>query len=212
MDMWDRQLERDLDWREAELASLKVLVSESPTNAIRHQALLRALVALLYAHYEGFCKFAWDTYLDHLTATGVDRDACVEEIARYSLADSFRNLRGDLSLESMWQYCSADYIDMMARPVTFVQRLETDSNLWPDVCRHNSAQVHLPHAAVDRHRSHLRALVSRRNHIAHGQPMVIGSLDEYQRYENAAIEVMYELALGISDCLSGQQYLKVSSS
>ena len=208
MDPWEHQLEHDLNWREGELASLKVLAAEASPGTARHRALLRSLWAMLYAHYEGFCKFAWDTYLDHLQVSAPLRRDCVESIARYSLAESFRSLRGDLSLQGMWNYCSTTYAALMSTPVTFGIRLETNSNLWPHLCRENSAAVSLPHATVDEHWSKLRALVSRRNDIAHGQPMVIRTIDEYQEYESAAFEVMYELALGIVDCLSNRTYLQ----
>lgn len=64
----DVVLERDLKWREAELASLKRLAITSSTETVAYQGLLRALWALLYAHYEGFTKFCWDTVLDHIQA------------------------------------------------------------------------------------------------------------------------------------------------
>jgi hypothetical protein len=208
MDPWEHQLEQDLNWREAELASLKILVAEAPSGSVRQQALLRALWAMLYAHYEGFCKFAWDTYLDHLQASAPIRGDCVENVARFSLSASFRVLRGDLSLPNLWAYCTTGFQGLMSQPVVFDDRLETDSNLWPDLCRENSAAVGLPHAAVDQHRARIKALVSRRNEIAHGQRMVIRSLDEYQEYETAAMEVMYELALGIVNCLSNRTYLQ----
>lgn len=208
MDTWEHQLEQDLNWREGELASLKVLVAEASRGSARHQALLRALWAMLYAHYEGFCKFAWDTYLDHLQASAPLRQQCVENVARYSLSASFRTLRGDLSLRGLWDYCTTGFSTLMTEPVKFDVRLETNSNLWPNLCRENSSILGLPHTAVDQHRVKLRSLVARRNDIAHGQPMVIGSLDEYQEYESAAFEVMYELALGIVDYLGNRRYLQ----
>lgn len=58
MSNWDKQLEDDLDWRQAELASLKSQVIKATNGSVMHQVLLRAMWALLYAHYEGFCKFA----------------------------------------------------------------------------------------------------------------------------------------------------------
>jgi hypothetical protein len=56
MEDWDKQIEEDLDWREAELASFKILISSAPKGSVRESALLRAIWALLYAHYEGFCN------------------------------------------------------------------------------------------------------------------------------------------------------------
>jgi len=44
------QLEDDLSWREAELASLKVTLLEAPSGSVKQRTLLRAACALLYAH------------------------------------------------------------------------------------------------------------------------------------------------------------------
>ncbi len=53
-----KQLEEDLDWRIAELGILKTQVVSARKGSDRYQVMLRALWAMLYAHYEGFCKFA----------------------------------------------------------------------------------------------------------------------------------------------------------
>ena len=76
MSNWSQQLEDDLKWREAELASLKEQVVISSKHSVRYQALLRAMLALLYAHYEGFCKFAWELYLDELQNSRIKRKDC----------------------------------------------------------------------------------------------------------------------------------------
>jgi len=206
MSPWEKQIEQDLVWREAELATLKILATGADAGSTRHQALLRALWTMLYAHYEGFCKYAWDTYLDHLQTTGVERSDCVEAIARFSLEEHFRKFRGDLSAEAIWRFCTSDFPALLGSQVSFGRRLETQSNLWPDLCRNNSASVGLPHSAVDRQHTRLKSLVARRNEIAHGQPLVVRSVQEYQEYENAAFDVMYELAEGIVKCLDTHSY------
>ncbi len=66
MSNWYVELDKDLNWREAELTSLKVQLITTTKGTVAHKVLLRAMWALLYAHYEGFCKFAWDLYLDEL--------------------------------------------------------------------------------------------------------------------------------------------------
>lgn len=208
MNAWEQQIEQDLSWRESELAALKTLAAVATAETPRHQALLRALWALLYAHYEGFCEFAWDTFLDHLQSAAPIRSQCTEPIARFSLGEHFRRFRGDLSPETIWRFCTSDFARLLTEKASFAVRFETQSNLWPDLCRSNSVSVGLPHAAVDRQRTRLKSLVSRRNDIAHGQRMVVRSIQEYQEYENAAFDVMYELGEAVVDCLDKVRYLK----
>ena len=86
-----KELEGDLKWREAELASLKLLVSDAVVGSVRHTSLLRALWVLLYAHYEGFFKFAWDLYLEQLEQFDVSRNESIDSLAKFSLSKNFRN-------------------------------------------------------------------------------------------------------------------------
>jgi hypothetical protein len=201
-------LENDLSWREAELAALKVQVAEATPGTTRHDALLRSLWALLYAHYEGFCKFAWDAYLEELEKTALTRDAVKEYLARLSLSKSFKSLKSNLSNEYIWNYICTDFPSLLKEKLHFEIKLDTESNLWPNVLRKNSEAIGLPYYYVDYYATELRALVSRRNDIAHGKQMVIKNITEYKQYESAAFSVMHELALAIVDAIELKQYIK----
>jgi hypothetical protein len=208
MSDWARQLGDDLSWREAELVSLKLLVSEAEIGSVRQTSLLRAIWVLLYAHYEGFFKFAWDLYLEQLEQLGIAREDAIETLVRFSLAKNFRTLRGNLSDKSLWGCFSCDLQLWMKEKIRFDVRLETNSNLWPGVAKENSIEVGLPTAELDVHEFELRALVSRRNDIAHGKNMVVQSLAEYQKYEDAAVLAMHEVAVAVLDALEQRLYLK----
>lgn len=208
MGTWSQALEDDLAWREAEIASLKLLVAEAPQGSVRKRGLLRALWTILYAHYEGFCKFAWDFYLGSLEEIDVRRDLCCVPVAKFSLAKRFREVGGNLSGDSLWSLCTNDFAQWMNERPNFELRLETNSNLWPNLLKKNSSAVALPTKMVESNELKLRALVSRRNDIAHGKKMVIETLEEYQPYEDAALLVMHELAVAVLECLEQKTYLK----
>jgi hypothetical protein len=203
-----RQLEQDLSWREAELASLKLLVSESTVGSVRQTSLLRALWVMLYAHYEGFFKFAWDLYLGELERLSVARELTIDPLARFSLTRNFQLLRGDLSLRSLWGCFTRDFQSWMREPLRFEERLETRSNLWPGLAKENSEAIGLQTTKLDTYEIELRALVSRRNDIAHGKNMVVQNLAEYQKYEDAATLAMHELAVAVLDTLEQREYLR----
>lgn len=208
MSNWLKELEDDLNWREAELVILKQQALLASKDSDRYTALLRALWAMLYAHYEGFCKFAWDLYLDELQKAGVKRKDCKDEIAKLSLQKQFKSLKGDLSPESLWSFGQAGFRTMLEENLDFQFKLETQSNLHPDIFKENSLKICLSCTLVDQYEIELKGLVSRRNEIAHGQKMIIKDLNEYKKYEDAAIEVMHELAVSIVDCLDKKLYLK----
>ncbi|MBD2314026.1 hypothetical protein H6G20_20355 [Desertifilum sp. FACHB-1129] len=208
MSNWLKQLEEDLDWRQTEIVILKKQAVLASKDSNRYRALLRALWAMLYAHYEGFCKFAWDLYLDELQKAGVKRKDCKDEIAKLSLQKQFKSLKGDLSPESLWNFGQTGFRNMLEDNLDFQAKLETQSNLYPQLFKENSLKVCLSCTLVDQYEIELKGLVRRRNDIAHGQKMIIKDLNEYKKYENAAIEVMYELAIAIVECLDKRLYLK----
>jgi hypothetical protein len=208
MNNWSQELENDLRWREAELGSLRLEALKNDKGSVIYQALLRALWAMLYAHYEGFCKFAWDLYLDELQKLGIKRKDCREEIAKLSLQKYLNSFKWDLSIDSFWEFGQTGFQKMLEEDLDFSTKLDTESNLYPNLLKKNSIQVCLNYQLVEKHETKLKALVKRRNEIAHGKPMVIKDLQEYQKYEDAAIEVMHELAISIVDCLDNRSYLK----
>jgi len=165
---------------------------------------------MMYAHYEGFCKFSWDFYLENMEKLGIARDTCGSAVAKFSLAKEFKELRGDMTADKLWLALTNGFGQWMKEQLSFELKLETKSNLWPSLVKENSSLVDLPSAMVDQHELKLKALVSRRNDIAHGKKMVIQTIEEYQPYEEAALLVMHELAVAVLECLEHKKYLKTS--
>ncbi|NEQ70816.1 MAG: hypothetical protein F6K21_36070 [Symploca sp. SIO2D2] len=60
------KLADDLSWRKKELAEVKSLVESKTVSAQRHRALIRSSVCILYSHWEGFVKFAANSYLEYV--------------------------------------------------------------------------------------------------------------------------------------------------
>lgn len=208
MTTWADQIEADLKWREAELGSLKLQAASAPLKSDRQRALLRALWTMLYAHYEGFCKFCWDTLLDEIEKAPCARRDATEEIARLSLAKVFQEFRKNTSPNGIWSFVNATLPAQMSEPVSFPVRLETRSNLWPALARENNVAVGLTTAQIDAYAAQLGALVGRRNEIAHGRKLVVDTLDEYAEYEKAVMMVLHELAVSVVDTLDRRSFAR----
>jgi hypothetical protein len=208
MSSWADQIEEDLKWREAELGSLKLQAAAASAKSDRQRALLRALWTMLYAHYEGFCKFCWDILLDQIEKDGCSRVAAIEHIARLSLAKEFQEFRKDISPAGIWSFVHTTLPRKMNEPLVFPARLETRSNLWPALARENNTAVGLTTNQIDVYSKQLGALVGRRNEIAHGKKLVVESLDEYAEYEKAVMMVLHELAVSVVDCLDRRTFAR----
>lgn len=206
----DVVLERDLKWREAELASLKRLAINAPTESITYRGLLRAMWAMLYGHFEGFSKFCWDTVLDRIQMEGVSTSDLSKDFLLLALEPSFQRHRGNLDAMSIWSYFDGALPAALQGIASFPTdaRLTTESNLWPNIFERESRRIGIACSELDVHRSRIKTLVARRNEIAHGKSMIIATLAEYHEYENAAFCVMHELAIRSMEVIDHKIYKK----
>ena len=208
MPNWAQELEDDFQWREAELATFKILIARTDESTVRHKALLRALWVMLYAHYEGYCKFVLQTYLDALMQRKLPRIDCKDQIIAFSMLEKFRNLSNNLSNDNCVQFIQQFPVDLN-NPVEFDEKaFESHRNLAPDLLKQNCQSVALPYNQVEANRPHLRNLVNQRNSIAHGKILPVKNFQGYQDCENAAFDVMLGLAVAVIEALEQEQYLK----
>ncbi|SEJ33103.1 hypothetical protein SAMN05216201_10771 [Pseudomonas linyingensis] len=206
---FDQSIENDLKWREAELVSLKRLAITAPEGSISRRSILRAMWAILYAHYEGFTKFCWDTVFDHIQSEGIPKRELSENFSLISMERAFKDLRGRMDSASLLRFFGGELSAIMAEKAEFPEdfRLKTESNLWPNVFERESSRIGLVCAELDNHRARIKTLVGRRNEIAHGNGVFINTLNEYSEYENATICLMHDLALRTIELLEERSYL-----
>lgn len=208
MSNWSQTLEEDLAWREAELASLKRIAVTNKDNEGIYRCMLRAAMALLYAHFEGFTKFCWELLLDQVQGRRVAIAVLREDFLVLALEKRFRALRGNLSSASLWKFFHNDLPEALNSNAIFDSdcRLDTECNLWPNVYERECAKVGIASTELQTYRTRIKALVSRRNDIAHGKSMTIRSIGEYNDYEKAVLIVMHDLAVQVLDILEKQTY------
>lgn len=204
----EQQVEQDLAWREAEMACLKLLLASAVVGTDRHRALLRACAAMLYAHYEGFCKFCWTLLLDTIQAGAHIRRDLAEPIARRAMAPVFRRLRGDTSDSSLWKFAEIDFQNELSQPAEFPDEIDTQSNLWPTLAQKINDSVGLSCPMFTTNAAELSQLVGRRNKIAHGEKLEIANLKQFQTFEHVAWLAMHDLAIAVVECLDNKTYLQ----
>ena len=85
------ELEEDRAWRDKEIREFQnrgsAISDEEGQKRYR-----RALVLLLYAHYEGFCKFAFTLYTNAINSADITCGEASYAVAAASLADMFKDL------------------------------------------------------------------------------------------------------------------------
>lgn len=218
---FERSIETDLVWREAELASLKNQVRRVPEGSTAQKTLLRALLAMLYAHYEGFCLYALRLFLERLETQRIASSSLRHEVMLFALEQHFRRIRrANPSGEDIIEFSSVQLPSLLADPVSFERDQDNEillvgrSNLRPHHLEKHCEMLALPPLTVlqsPAERSRLWQLVERRNAIAHGRQLLVHSISEYQPYEDAAIVAMHELAVILIDSIEARSYMMSST-
>lgn len=191
------QIERDLDWREAELAVLRIFLANDGITEREKRVLFRAAWALLYAHYEGFCKFALTVYFDALKASGEKCENFAPKTQAFALTEKLKTIR-NLPPVDFISAMRGFEAEVLAEPVSFPE-VDTDSNLSPKVLKRLLEDANIELESLSSHNRSLHTLVNRRNKIAHGEREIIPEFEYYLQFEEAAKEVMNELALVIDE-------------
>jgi hypothetical protein len=209
MNYWADQLDQDLDWRFAELALIKADLVKLQDGSPKRDALIRSLWVMLYAHYEGFSKFAWDLLLDGIEATGVTVGELSNKLAALSLKQRLQYVKGTADVPSFYLFCLQDFPEVLKNEAKFAERYQgAVSNLPPDEYCRLCDQLGLENNVAQTCHGKLERLVTLRHEIAHGQKLLANNLKDYSEYENAASDVMIELALSVVETLDSKGYKK----
>ncbi len=160
----------DLVWRRKELSDIKAAIRESDSHA--RPALLRAVITMSYAHWEGYVRTCATRYFEHLTLrrrpyADYERQIYVNSIlARLDALSQSR-----VSLRSRCQLVN-EILDGTAKNFSHVNPdlVDTRSNLSTDVMEDICLVCGVDGRVFLDHRTFIDViLLKRRNAIAHGQ-------------------------------------------
>lgn len=183
------ELDSEYSWRFSEIRAMKQFVNLA-LNASQTSATIRAGVALLYAHFEGFVKQSGGLYLQHISMqrlknSNLKPNFLINSI-NYSIrregADSIYKTRNLTQLlESLFsKYNERSYVQ-------YKTSVNTKSNLWFNVLEDIFSDLHLPVRSIRLKRAKINELVASRNSIAHGEYLEID-----KKYYLGLIEIILE--------------------
>jgi hypothetical protein len=164
-----QRIDDDLIWRRRELTDFRAVI-QAAANASRKSALLRAGVALLYAHWEGFVKRSGTYYLQFVSNQGKKGSELAFNFIgirlKAQLTAAAASKKATATAELVEFFCSR--MDERLR-VPHKGVVDTESNLSSTVLEEIVGTLGLDMLPFITKR-HLidTSLVNRRNHIAHG--------------------------------------------
>jgi len=206
-------LDDDFSWRVKELSVLKSRVPRIKSGTLKddeQDTFIRAGITLLYAHWEGFVKFAADNYLNYVSLRKLKHNELKTCFLALCLKKKMNELEAN-KFES--QQATVDFLlnelDKRAS-IPYEGVIQTKSNLrfqvFQDICvligiDHKKYQ--LKEKAID------TLLCDRRNTIAHGRYLIV-DYDGYIDIYDIVTRMMRDIKSDILDAAINQKYTRTS--
>lgn len=198
-------ISQDLDWREREIAAMRILLSGPSLTDSQRAALLRAGWAMLYAHYEGFIKNTLTIFYYEAAKATEKCEYLPSNTKTFALKDALKSLRSlpDADMLNKIETFKSDQLEMNPK----FPEVDTKSNLWPNELIYLLETADLDTNIAKKNQVKLHTLVSRRNSIAHGEKNFISEISYFRGFEDAVYEVLYDVALQVDYRLSQPPYI-----
>jgi hypothetical protein len=217
------QIEEDKSWRISELLFFQN-VGSGISDLTKHDQYRRALVLLLYSHFEGHIKLVLNLYVDAINSEKISFRRASHAIAAASMEKVFGELReaNKKCIEFKNSLPDDTKLHRLAREREFLERsaeimtqivdipddyIDIESNLKPIVLRKNLYKVGLSHDQFDALTGTIDKLLVFRNKVAHGESRSGISLKDYMDLRDAAFKVMNEVGSGIIWAFDQKKYL-----
>jgi hypothetical protein len=186
---------------------------------------IKALIVMLYSHYEGFIKYASLRYVELINRLNLDASIVKAQFSAASLnsvfkdveqnqakSDFFRNsLPDDSALHRLYRRSNlVEHLqDLWNKKVAVDETyIDTESNLKYDILCRTLYSIGLDPRLMEPYQSEIGLLLRFRNPIAHGDLLSENTyLSWYPKIEVAARTVIREFRQNVKDAIISQKYL-----
>lgn len=217
------ELNSEWDWREAEIRRLRNLISLENDEVLRDE-FRKALIVVLYAHFEGFCVFALQHYRLAVNGARLNCGDVIPAILAGAWEPVFVAMQtGDEKCKVLRQLLPNDsrlhihwrrrhFVEDVGRlnslPVNVPEEvIDAESNLKPTVLQRNLFVLGLDHQFVVPHIAEIQRLLKTRNNIAHGDRRKGVTEAEYATLEAVVEKICKKLIELLDDAHRNQRFL-----
>lgn len=182
--LYDR-LSEEIVWRKKELADLRTLIETESLTPNKRDALIRAGVAMLYAHWEGFIKAAASAYLEYVSMQRLR----YEELSANMIAISVKgklNEAGQANKALIHNEVVEFFLHNLSDRSSIPYRgaVDTKSNLSSSVFYNIVCMLGFDYTFYETKEKLIdEKLLNSRNHIAHGQYLSFDVRDFIELHE-----------------------------
>lgn len=214
-------MEEALYWRKSELMSLKSLLNEGNRVPV-----IKTLIVMLYAHFEGFFKDCLECYVDYINSTDMKLNNFADAIITASLNreySSFEDLNRKCKeltttppteaflhkyhrRKELTQKFMSDYLNKKIRIDEKI--INTKSNLDYGVMQENMYVLGLDYNYFSDKQNVITKLVRLRNSVAHGSQKEPIESAEFEKMEKDIFEIMEEIIKYLFQFCLEKKYLR----
>jgi hypothetical protein len=203
-DEFSAQITEDRSWRLKEISDLKNAIDRADEQLQR--VLLRALITICYAHWEGYIRFAARKYLEHIALRKFQYALLDRQFFRNYFLPRLSAL--SVSKTSIAERCALidDVLNSSDRRFSHVNEdlINTKANLNSDVFADICLVCGIPFEIFLDQKTFIDlVLLKRRNEIAHGEDTFV-AVEDLDDITNKTIALMR----GFGDLLENRVYLK----
>lgn len=219
------ELEEEFTWRGDEIRFLRNQLSDL-TKVHERDRFRRAMVVMLYSHFEGFWKAAFMIYVKALNAENIAFAEANHALLAASATNIFEALADSNRKADFFRNTAPDDVKLhrFCRHAEFAGRIEefsfrrvvidpdcvvdTESNLKPVVIRKNLFRLGFDYKLFSHHEGTINWLLQKRNNVAHGGTRAGVDETEYDPLEIAVMDVMKSVIQIIYTSLRERRYLR----
>lgn len=204
LDQLQEKLDTEMGWRIKELSHFKIATRSNKDSA---RTFVRAGVALVYAHWEGFIKTASENYLSYVVYQGhIYRDlkTCFAVFGLKGKLSALNDSRKTRPNIEALEFVLAE-MDRPAR-MSMAGAIDTESNLTSKVFQNIAASIDIDTAPYEtRFKLIDESLVNRRNKVAHGEYLDL-EIEDFIALADDVIQMMRSYKTDIENAASLKSY------
>ncbi|MFD1694450.1 MAE_28990/MAE_18760 family HEPN-like nuclease [Roseibium aestuarii] len=208
LDQLQDALDQEMAWRVKEVKAFSVAAK---TNGPERRHFIRAGVALLYAHWEGFIKASSEMYLRFVDSRGLKYSELKSCFSVFGLKSKLQTLA-----QSRQSSANIDAFDFILAELESRSKLKlgsainTESNLTSKVFSNIALSLDIDLGRyISRYNLIDESLVHRRNRIAHGEFIDIGG-SEFGVLLDEILKIMREYKTDLENAASTESYKRNS--
>jgi len=204
------KLSSDLLWRKKELTEVKSLVESKNISEQRHRALIRSGVCILYSYWEGFVKFAANSYLEYVRLQRLTYRELSTNFLALAMKERLKEAK-DTNKPSLYiPVCDFFLSELDQRCSLPKDIVSTASNLSSEILKEITALLGIDFSEYSRKSVLIDTkLLKTRNTIAHGNYLIFDR-EEYIELHREVINMLDLFRNQIENAAIKQEYLQQS--